>query len=85
MRPFLPDSLSSHAACLSPAFFLRVGRVRLASWPACTASPCHRTPSGIMPAIIGMVVGDIACIGIALLIVPLRIVMTVYAVVGNER
>lgn len=28
---------------------------------------------GIMPAIIGMVIGDIACIGIALLIVPLLI------------
>jgi len=40
---------------------------------------------GIMPAIIGMVIGDIACIGIALLIVPLRIVITVYAVVGDER
>ena len=37
---------------------------------------------GIMPAIIGMVIGDIACIGIALLMVPLRIVMTAYAVVG---
>jgi hypothetical protein len=36
---------------------------------------------GIMPAIIGMVIGDIACIGIALLMVPLRIVMTAYAVV----
>jgi hypothetical protein len=31
---------------------------------------------GIMPAIIGMVIGDIACIGIALLMVVLRIVLT---------
>ena len=40
---------------------------------------------GIMPAIIGMAIGDIASIGIAVFMFPLHIVMTAQAVVGDER